>query len=82
MNLALNNLQGLICHKTQPTNQGRKEHPLLQFGIVAIEKGAFGSPSTKVANFTLTSVVDCSKTVKGHYNFLIYCREQWMYSKR
>ena len=28
-----------------------EKHPLLQLGIVAIEKGAFESPSTKVANF-------------------------------
>ena len=27
--------------------------PLLHLGMVAIEKGAFGSPSTKFANFTL-----------------------------
>ena len=26
------------------------------FGVVAIEKGAFGSPSTKVANFTYTYI--------------------------
>ena len=26
--------------------------PPLHLGVVAIEKGAFGSPSTKVANFT------------------------------
>ena len=26
--------------------------PSLHLGVVAIEKGAFGSPSTKVANFT------------------------------
>ena len=43
--MALNNLQWLICHKTQP-NQ------ILWEGVVAIEKGAFGSPSTMVANFT------------------------------
>ena len=28
--------------------------PPRHFGVVAIEKGAFGSPSTKVVNFTLT----------------------------
>ena len=28
---------------------------LLHLGVVAIEKGAFGSPSTKVANFYLTN---------------------------
>ena len=27
--------------------------PPLHFGVVAIEKGAFGLPSTKVANFIL-----------------------------
>ena len=27
--------------------------PPLHLGVVAIEKGAFGSPATKVANFTL-----------------------------
>ena len=27
-------------------------HPPIHFGVVAIEKEAFGSPSTKVANFT------------------------------
>ena len=30
----------------------RSSVPPLHFGVVAIEKGAFGSPSTKVANFT------------------------------
>ena len=32
--------------------------PLLHLGVVAIEKGAFGSPSTKVANFTYTHKPD------------------------
>ena len=29
-----------------------EQRPPLNFGVVAIEKSAFGSPSTKVANFT------------------------------
>ena len=29
-----------------------KKHPPLHLSVVAIEKGAFGSPSTTVANFT------------------------------
>ena len=33
--------------------KGKVEHPPLQPGVVAIEKGAFWSPSTTVANFTL-----------------------------
>ena len=28
-----------------------EKHPSLHLGAVAIEKGAFGSPSTKVANY-------------------------------
>ena len=31
MNLALNNLQRLICHKTQPTNQPTNQHVFLMF---------------------------------------------------
>ena len=31
---------------------GMDLHPPLQVGVVAIEKGAFSSPSTKVANYT------------------------------
>ena len=30
---------------------------LLHLGVVAIEKGAFGSPSTQVANFTLLTYI-------------------------
>ena len=33
--------------------KGKVERPPLHLGVVAIEKGAFGSPSTMVANFTL-----------------------------
>ena len=32
--------------------QWKEKRPSLHFGVVAIEKGAFGSPSTTVANFT------------------------------
>ena len=28
-------------------------HPVLHLGVVAIEKGAFELPSTKIPNFTL-----------------------------
>ena len=34
-----------------------EENPPLYLGVVAIEKGAFGSPSTKVANITFTFVL-------------------------
>ena len=33
-------------------------HPSLHYGVVAIEKGSLGSPSTKVANFTLLVLID------------------------
>ena len=29
-----------------------EQYPPVHFGVVAIEKGAFGPPSTTVANFT------------------------------
>ena len=32
--------------------QGKELHPPLHLGVEAIEKGAFGSHLTKVANFT------------------------------
>ena len=37
--------------------QWMKEHSPLHFIVVAIEKGAFGSPSTKFANFTYLLVL-------------------------
>ena len=33
------------------------KYTYLHLGVVAIEKGAFGSPSTKVANFTLLLLI-------------------------
>ena len=39
-----------------------EERPPLHLGEVAIERGAFGSPSTKVANFTYLLTFDVSKT--------------------
>ena len=34
------------------SNPGKQKRPPLHLGVVAIQKGAFGSPSTMVANFT------------------------------
>ena len=34
----------------------RSSNPPLHLDVVAIEKGAFGSPSTKVANFTFVYI--------------------------
>ena len=36
--------------------KGKVERPPLRLSVVAIEKGAFGSPSTTVNNFTFNSV--------------------------
>ena len=38
-----------LIKETKP----KEYHPPLHFRVVAIEKGAFWSPSTTVANFTL-----------------------------
>ena len=37
--------------------QSRKRSSTLHLGIVAIEKGAFGPPSTTVANFIIWHVI-------------------------
>ena len=36
MDLALNNLQRLLCHKTQPTNQPTNQHltPIVYFQVI------------------------------------------------
>ena len=43
-------IPGQVIPKTQ--NQGMELSPPLHLGVVAIEKGAFGSPSTMIINFT------------------------------
>ena len=43
-------ISGRVIPKTQ--KMGKKYRPPLHLGVVAIEKGAFGSPSTMFANFT------------------------------
>ena len=40
-------------------NPGKGVEPPLHLGVVAIEKVAFGSPSTTVANFTYTKIGQC-----------------------
>ena len=47
--------------------------PPLHFGVVAIEKAAFGSPSTKVTNFTLLIIHKCiiSQAIKIVINKLL-----------
>ena len=47
----LNTQQYKIRIKGSGAIQGKELRPLLHFGVVAIEKGAFGSPSTTVANY-------------------------------
>ena len=42
-----------IKDKVEQAREGVAPSPTL--GVVAIEKGAFGSPSTMVANFTILS---------------------------
>ena len=45
--------------------------PPLHLGVVAIEKGAFGSPSTMVANFTYFSIL--METLLSLFFNLIKC---------
>ena len=49
----LNTQHYKLLIKVSGAIQGMKQHPPLNLGVVVIEKRAFGSSSTKVANFTL-----------------------------
>ena len=40
-------------YKVRIKDKVKESCPPLHLGVIAIEKGAFGSPSTKIANFTL-----------------------------
>ena len=42
--------------KVEQSKEWNSANPL-HLGVVAIEKGAFGSPSTKVTNFTLLDLI-------------------------
>ena len=46
--------------KVEQSREKKLRHPL-HLGVVAIEKGAFRSPSTTVANFTFTLLYIASK---------------------
>ena len=48
----LSTQQYKVCIKDE-VEQSRERSCALPLGVVAIEKGAFGSPSTTVASFTL-----------------------------
>ena len=48
----LNTQQYKVRIKGSGAIQGKEWRPPLHLGVVAIEKGAFSSPSTTVANFT------------------------------
>ena len=58
-----------IKGKEEQSREWSSAHPL-HFGVVAIEKEAFGSPSTKVAKFTYlqmqwNSVINRSRSVQS-----------------
>ena len=46
----------------------------LHLGVVAIEKGAFGSPSTMVANFTylLETIELCANSLKNNVTYKLF----------
>ena len=53
LNAALLNIQHYKLHIKGKVKQSRELSSTLNLGVVAIEKGAFGSLSTKVTNCTL-----------------------------
>ena len=55
--LTLSNIR--YVSRVKWSNPGKGVAPPLHLGVVAIEKGAFWSPSTTVANFTYFRVISC-----------------------
>ena len=54
----LNTQQYKVCIKVKvEQSRERSSAPHLRLGVIAIEKGAFGSPSTTVANFSLLTYI-------------------------
>ena len=53
----LNTQQYKVCIKGKVEQFRERSSAPLHFGVVAIEKGAFRSPSTMVVNFTLCKIV-------------------------
>ena len=51
--------------RVKQSNPGKEQRPPLHIGVVAIEKGAFGLPSTMVANFTYY-LTNCWKDKEVH----------------
>ena len=47
--------------------------PPTHIGVVSVEKGAFGSPSTTVTNFTYIYITLVMEDVTGHNNMYILC---------
>ena len=54
----LNTQQYQVRIKGKVEQSRERDSPSLHLGVVAIEKGAFWSPSTLVANFTYLHVLD------------------------
>ena len=55
LDTSLLNTQQYKVHIKSGAIQGKEMRPPLLLGVVAIEKGAFGSHSTTVDNFTILS---------------------------
>ena len=53
-------------------SRGRSSALPLHLGVVAIEKGAFGSPSTKFANFTYCSLTRIALALKNPRTLMYY----------
>ncbi len=49
------------------SNPGKEQRPPLHLSVVAIKKGAFGSPSTTVANFILVLFQACCHFVQKNW---------------
>ena len=65
-----NTQQYKVCIKVEVEQSRERSNAPLHLGVVAIEKGAFGSPSTAVANFIYLYTYLCNYKCNFVYLFL------------
>ena len=66
--------------KVKWSNLGKGVAPPLHLGVVAIEKGAFWSPSTTVANFISLTMLISKRHNTGNCHRSTFCHHQFHYN--
>ena len=73
LDTSLLNTQKYLVRIEGKVEQSRERSSTLPFGVVAIEKGAFRSPSITVTNFTFTYMQGSNKSHLTHSFCQFFC---------